>query len=653
MLRFVWTILLTVPLALAGPFSLADDETKPEVPAAEKPVESPEKKPDVESPEPGPPKAEQPEVTEPVEEKPKYEPLEGFATVEQAVTAKIDRGAVVASERPRQPGYLGVSLAADEDGNVIVEDVASTSPAAKAGLEPGDVLVSLGGSNASALELLRERIRGTAAGETVEVEYRRDGETVTVEVEFAATSRPVTRGSARAPRGFMGVQVAPSSEPKGLLVRTVTNGSAADEAELEVGDVIVGVADETPTTTEQLVRFLGRTKPGDELLVKFLRKEEENEVTLVLGRLPTRGRTPRPREPRTEYNLAVVPVEYPDVKHNAEVRIEDWTRSLFSEDEYTRVSATGQIVFGSARDYFDEVSNARFELTGKVFDWVEVSKNREDYAGSDVPKSRLLGEAVDLLLERDGEDALDGYDGIFFLYAGGRFRTSRGGLYWPHRSQFRKGRKSWPYFIVQEGGRQMSSISVICHEFGHMIGLPDLYAKPERPGSEGVSVWCAMSNQAGYGRPQHFSAWCKEQLGWLDPVVVDPRVKQKLVLAPVIGSSNECYKVLVRPDGSEYLLLENRRREGFDKSLPASGLLVWRVVNGRPVLEESHGIAGPAGPGSNRDLVPFPSKSNDAFTPYTTPSSESKLVGGWPVHVTNIRELDDGRITFFLGYEFD
>ena len=68
----------------------------------------------------------------------------------------------------------------------------------------------------------------------------------------------------------------------------------------------------------------------------------------------------------------------------------------------------------------------------------------------------------------------------------------------------------------------MNDISVFCHEFGHMLGLPDLYARPELPGSEGVGVWCAMSNQNGGGRPQHFCAWSKEQLGWVKPTVHRP-----------------------------------------------------------------------------------------------------------------------------------
>jgi hypothetical protein len=264
-----------------------------------------------------------------------------------------------------------------------------------------------------------------------------------------------------------------------------------------------------------------------------------------------------------------------------------------------------------------------------------------------------LNEALDLLLQRDGAEALKDFDGLLFLYAGSRYRANRGQLYWPHRATMTHRSKRWPYFIVPEGGPRMGDISVIAHEFGHMLGLPDLYARPENPGSEGVGNWCLMSQQVAGGRPQHMSAWCKERMGWLKPAVVDPRVPQKLVLGPINGSSTECFKVLVRPDGSEYLLLENRRKTGFDESLPAEGLLIWRVVGGRPILEESHGIEGPAGPRSYPNLVPYPSAANSSFTPDTLPSSRSQLGGGLPVHITAIRRLDDGRIAFHIGYQYE
>ena len=198
----------------------------------------------------------------------------------------------------------------------------------------------------------------------------------------------------------------------------------------------------------------------------------------------------------------------------------------------------------------------------------------------------------------------------------------------------------------------MTGISVFCHEFGHMLGLPDLYARPENPGSEGLGVWCLMANEMGKGRPQHMSAWCLEKLGWLKPAVIDPTEKQKLILAPVEGSATECFKVLIRRDASEYLLLENRQQRDFDTGLPAAGLLIWRVVGDHPILEESHGIEGPLGPRVFLNSIPFPSASSHAFTPDTRPSSRSLLGGGLPVHINEIRQLPDGRITFTIGHSY-
>jgi hypothetical protein len=96
--------------------------------------------------------------------------------------------------------------------------------------------------------------------------------------------------------------------------------------------------------------------------------------------------------------------------------------------------------------------------------------------------------------------------------------------------------------------------------------------------------------------------------------------------------------------------LENRRKAGYDTELPGEGLLIWRVANGRPLVEESHGVQGPAGPRSYLKDVPFPSPSNRSFTPYTTPSSRSIMGGGPPVFITEIERRPDGKITFAVGY---
>jgi M6 family metalloprotease-like protein len=349
------------------------------------------------------------------------------------------------------------------------------------------------------------------------------------------------------------------------------------------------------------------------------------------------------------YRLAVVPIEFADVKRNPKIPVKDWDRALFSKNSYGDKSPTGQKVFGSLNDYYLEQSCDAFHVEGKVFEFVAVAKKQGEYGSGN--RFGLFTEALDKLLVRDGKEALKGFDGLFFLYAGNRARAGRGGLYWPHSATLRYQGQWRPYFICPEGGPAMASISVVAHEFGHMLGLPDLYSSRDKP--EGLGVWCTMAVGHGEdGKPLHLSAWCKEKLGWLKPAVIDPRLKQKLILAPVEKSPKECYKVLIQPDGSEYLLLENRVARGFDRDLPGQGLLIWHVVKDRPTLEESHGLLGPEGPNRFLDSVPFPSTSNNAFTPYTTPSSKGQKEDGLAVHITNIQKLTDGRIIFFIGYEY-
>ena len=577
--------------------------------------------------------------------------LPPFRTVDQAIPAQVRKAGPAPAG---QSGYLGISVAPDPQGRLLIVDVAAGAPAEKAGLKPGDVLTEFGDE-----EQLRDRIHAASPGDELKLAVRREGASSEVTVALGALSRPMKLAERRA---VMGVQMGDAIESGGAPITRITSGSGAEKAGLKTGDVLLKIDGAAITASTQVSDSLSEKKPGDVVTVAVHRNGKTDEVSVTLGSDPAseergagffRGGNYWKKD---VYRLAVVPIEYPDVKHNAKIEAKDWEEALFSVGVYSKKnSATGQSVFGSLNDYYQEQSCGAFRVEGKVFDWVEVGKKRSDYSPGtgQNEKTSYISEALEKISARHGKDALKDFDGLFLLYAGDRLQTNRGGLYWPHRGNANVQGKRWPYFIVPEGGSRMTSISVIAHEFGHMLGLPDLYARPENPGSEGLGVWCAMSNENGNGKPQHFCPWCKEQLGWLKPIVLDPTVKQRLLLSPIEGSSKECYKVLVRPDGTEYLLLENRRRTGFDQDLPADGLLIWRVVRNRPILEESHGVDGPSGPRVFLREVPYPSKANDAFTPYTTPSSRSQLGGGLPVHLTTIRRMADGRVSFAIGFEYD
>lgn len=583
--------------------------------------------------------------------------LAEYKTVDSAIPAKGQ-----ATTTAAQPCYLGIHLA-DEKG--MVGDVAADSPAAKAGVKRGDFLTKADGKPIAGSAALRALLQSKSPGNSLRITVTRGSKAVEVTATLTAPSRPMRPGS---PRAALGIQVEARKDAEGVVIKQIESGSIAERARLKVDEVVLKIDDTALISQEKLREFIAGKQPNDVVTLTLLLAEKQVEMKVRLGAEgdgPRRGGFGGRRGPggagwnmrrpaywtKDNYKLAIVIIDYPDVKHNEKVPAKAWHESMFSKGTYKK-TATGQTAYGSLYDYYLEQSYGHLKISGKAFEPVVVSKKRAEYGTPGSSRTALLSEALDKLLARDGKDALKDFDGLIFIYAGGRMSVPRGSLYWPHRSSVSHSGKRWPYFICNEGGERMGNISVYAHEFGHMLGLPDLYARPENPGSEGLAVWCAMSNQAGNGRPQHFSAWCKEKLGWVKPKVIDPKVPQKLILAPIEDSPNECFKILVRGDGSEYLLLENRAKKGFDASLPAGGLLIWRVVGNRPILEESHGVEGASGPRVFSTSVPFPSAANDSFTPFTTPSSRSQLGGGTPVHITSIRRLPDGRVTFHIGYEY-
>lgn len=576
--------------------------------------------------------------------------LAAYRTVATAITTTIAKTNTLTSG---QSGYLGIHATPDPKGKLVIGEVAENSPAAKAGARVGDVLFKLDQQLIASADALRDALQRKAPGDFAHLTVQRGRKSLDLLATLTATSRPRRGGAQRAVMGLRTGEVTDEGAP----VASVTSGMPAEKAGLKSRDVIVRVAGTAVAAGQSVSELLAEKSPGETVSVVVRRAGEQQEfqVTLTADTSSAAGEEPRTLWKKPGYKLAVIGVEFPDTRHNAAVNMGEWEQAMFSQKTYTKTNATGQTVYGSLHDYFLEQSCGQLRVDGRAFDWLEMGKKRGDYsqAASTTAKTAFLTEALDVLLKRDGADALKDFDGIAFIYAGDRYPSvNRGSLYWPHRGTVTYKGKRWPYFICAEGGRRMGNISVYCHEFGHLLGIPDLYARPENPGSEGLGNWCAMSNQTPYGRPQHFGAWCKEQLGWLAPAVLDPTVKQKLVLAPIEGSTNECFKVLIRRDGSEYLLLENRRKTGFDGSLPDEGLLIWRIVGNRVILEESHGVEGPSGPRMFLTDVAYPSPANDAYTPFTTPSSRSLLGGGLPVHITNIRQHPDGRVSFHLGYEY-
>lgn len=251
---------------------------------------------------------------------------------------------------------------------------------------------------------------------------------------------------------------------------------------------------------------------------------------------------------------------------------------------------------GSMHSFYKEMSFGKLKVVGKVTDWIRAKHPYSFYTdgqsgtGTNFPKNTpgLLKEALDAYcvanslanFDRNG----DGFvDGLFLVHAGGGAEaepdtTKRPHKIWSHKWTLptaftNNGVKAYAYFTAPEDGR----LGVFSHEFGHFLGLPDLYDTSYR--SHGIGDWCLMAGGSWNGngdKPARLSAWCLSNLAWIAPQNVTKAAT--LTLKPLEKDAAACYRLWTKGKASkEYFLIENRQQAGRDSDLPGSGLAVWHV----------------------------------------------------------------------------
>jgi len=127
----------------------------------------------------------------------------------------------------------------------------------------------------------------------------------------------------------------------------------------------------------------------------------------------------------------------------------------------------------------------------------------------------------------------------------------------------------------------IQTVGVFTHEYGHVLGLPDLYDIDYS--SSGIGNWGLMAGGA-WGAvhrpgdsPVHMSAWSKYMLGWVDPVQVSTKLTDETI-GPAAAYA-DVYQFFPdnQTNSKEYYLIENRQRIGFDAGLPGTGLAIWHI----------------------------------------------------------------------------
>ena len=339
------------------------------------------------------------------------------------------------------------------------------------------------------------------------------------------------------------------------------------------------------------------------------------------------------------FRVAALLIDFADKKHEAVHSAAFYEKMLFSRDEYHR-QPDGRPSFGSLADWYRHQSLGRFVLTGRVFDWLAVDEKFEDIHAMEFKDAteELFQAALDQLRARDGANALDGFDAFAFIHAG-PITGPLNNILWSHQSTIEDKR----YFTTGE----IERIGVFCHEWGHMLGLPDLYAKKDV--RESFGPWCAMAEGYRGIYPKSFCVWSRTRLGWCVPTVVDAATPQKLVLRPIQDHPNDAFIIPLNGldrVGAEFLMLENRSTAGNDTEGQA-GLFIWRVkrliTSGETPRYELK-LPGPADvPGMDpaKRWVAWP---NGSIRDFILPGDGNLL----PVALHNIR-LEKGNVCFDLG----
>ncbi len=277
---------------------------------------------------------------------------------------------------------------------------------------------------------------------------------------------------------------------------------------------------------------------------------------------------------------------------------------------------------GSIYDYFKDQSRGKFELTFDVVGPVTLSHEYKYYGGNDEEGSdslpgTMVAEAVKAATElvKDwsvydwDKDSNNEIDQVYILYSGyGEADSKKEDTIWPHEWKLTsanyyekisdvtyKGLKVTDKYYVNTyacGNElnykdEVDGIGTICHEFSHCLGYPDTYDTNYI--AQGMFVWDLMDtgNYNGGGhRPAGFTSYERWMAGWLQPKVLADK-DTTITDMKSLQNDGESYIIYNPGNDNEYFLLENRQLDGWDASLPGSGLLIMHVDYKNSVWKEN------------------------------------------------------------------
>lgn len=397
-------------------------------------------------------------------------------------------------------------------------------------------------------------------------------------------------------------------------------------------------------------------------------------------------------ERESQYLVILVNFQDSTMRHTAS----DFDRWL-NEHDYSVNGGTG-----SVKDYWRDNSMGQFVPNFKVVGPYTLSRplayygeNTSSSSASDANPRDMVREAVQMAkadnpsldfaqFDNDGDGEIDN---TYIIYAGySEASTANDNDIWPHSWNMgtedltvdgvRVNNYSCSAELVGMPGYpatpSMDGIGTFAHEFGHVLGLKDQYdtdgtenGNALNPGA--YSMYASGSYNNDSHTPPLLMAFERLQLGWMDTAndLTELRAAEDVTLgnlADNVARYIDCQPTRAEGTGVEWYILENRQQEGWDKYIPAHGLLITHYDYTDEMVEKYWSINGPNNNAKHRCMYIVPadnvddeysrkgdtypgSSANTAFTDDSRPAAlnwAGKAVG---VPITNITE-GEGQVRF-------
>ncbi len=172
---------------------------------------------------------------------------------------KVNRGQIGISIQNITPDLRKAFELENGQGGVLIANVLEDSPAEKAKLKSGDIIIEVDGKPTNSAGQLRSQIGMKSIGEKVQLTILRDGDKKKVKVKVGDPESFASLPG-RLPELLEGVQLQETDNNQGVLVANLSNSSPAAYSGLRRGDVIVGANKRRVTDIKSLEKALSRNQ---------------------------------------------------------------------------------------------------------------------------------------------------------------------------------------------------------------------------------------------------------------------------------------------------------------------------------------------------------------------------------------------------------